>query len=311
MHALCQTRGPTSTPLHPLTAATAARAARQGHALDRAARTHLVALPGQPAAQQEEQRVGERLEVVAPAGRPPQVRVHARIPHLQAVEGRARHEACAGIRQRKKACCGREQISASKERAAVKTGARSWCQEGHEGGRTEPRQGQKRAPARPPTHRAAEDVRSLVILHVRAAHRVLPPRRCGRAIPSTQAAQPSRSAWHFSHSAQHLPTSRFAIPQLRRLALLCLPLSSRPCALSSPTGQWRGAPLQAHTLSPASPLLSPSPPLPSPSQPLPSPPLPSPPEPPCVQQTSDVFGRRTCGPCRHHSSTSLPFPGLT
>ena len=39
----------------------------------------LQALPGQAAQEQEEQRVGERLQVVAPAGRAAQVRVHARV----------------------------------------------------------------------------------------------------------------------------------------------------------------------------------------------------------------------------------------
>ncbi len=41
----------------------------------------LVALPGQAALEQEQQRVRQALQVVAPAGGAAQVRVHARIPH--------------------------------------------------------------------------------------------------------------------------------------------------------------------------------------------------------------------------------------
>ena len=42
---------------------------------------HLVALPGQAAAEEEEEGVGQGLEVVPPAGCPAQVRVHAGVPH--------------------------------------------------------------------------------------------------------------------------------------------------------------------------------------------------------------------------------------
>jgi len=45
------------------------------------ARARLVALPGQAALEQEEQRVRQALQVVAAAGGAAQVRVHARIPH--------------------------------------------------------------------------------------------------------------------------------------------------------------------------------------------------------------------------------------
>ena len=41
----------------------------------------LEALPGQAAVEQEHERVGQALQVVAPAGRAAQVRVHARIAY--------------------------------------------------------------------------------------------------------------------------------------------------------------------------------------------------------------------------------------
>ena len=55
--------------------------AQGGAAVLRQGAAHLVALPGQPPLEQEEQRVRQRLQVVAPAGRAAQVRVHARVAH--------------------------------------------------------------------------------------------------------------------------------------------------------------------------------------------------------------------------------------
>ena len=79
------------------------------------AKPRLIALPRQPALQQEQQSVGERLEVVTPAGGAAQVRVHAGVAHG------------------------------------------------------------------PP-----EYVRPLVVLHVGAANRIPPPRRCDRVLSSIE-----------------------------------------------------------------------------------------------------------------------------
>lgn len=60
------------------------QAAAAGHdAMDRvgAGCTRLVALPGQAALEQEKQRVRQGLQIISSAGRPPQVCMHAGVPH--------------------------------------------------------------------------------------------------------------------------------------------------------------------------------------------------------------------------------------
>jgi len=196
-------------PSHTNQPAHRAHHAQQGHkpttGSSERARARLVALPGQAALEQEEQRVRQALQVVAAAGGAAQVRVHARIPHRAPARARP-PEGALGQKewlqceskgaQTAPAILSRSvRWLAAQPRRARRAGSGRQCKRtrtvGYDGWRYAPG-GPSRwstVKVKPGRYglrgggRAPEDVRPLVILHVRAADRVAPPRRCARGTP--------------------------------------------------------------------------------------------------------------------------------